>query len=120
MPKKKESEENVSQEVVVTDSIADKIKEMDGLTLSLAVFGAAYGGYLLSGGYMRKVILHPLVVFGAGALSGAIAYKHRKRIVQTANDLLESGTDYVLEGKEKLSDLIAEAKAEGEQDPSDK
>ena len=114
MPPKKKTEEKAESEVIVVQSLSDKIKDADGLTLSLAAFGAAYGGYLLSGGYLRKVIFHPLVVFAAGALSGALVYKHRKRLVQTANELLETGSDYVMEGKERLSDLIADAKSEGE------
>lgn len=111
MAKKPTNEETTQQEVTVEPSLGQKLAQTDGLTLSLGLFGAAYGGYLLSRTYMRRVLLHPLLVFGVGALVGAYTYKHRKRLVQTANDLLESGSDYVLEQKERLSDLIAEAKS---------
>lgn len=58
---------------------------------------------------MYKIAKHPLLVFGLGLIGGSLVYKNRKAIIASATDTLDSGKNLVLQQKEKVLDLIAEA-----------
>ncbi|MEW6738850.1 MAG: hypothetical protein ACOYU2_01975 [Nitrospirota bacterium] len=88
--------------------------------------GATAGGYFLGKGILRRLFASPLAVFGIGAAAGILAYKYRKEIinaveparkeiVKAAMKAADVGKDFVLEQKEKLSDIIAEIKEEEEE-----
>lgn len=59
---------------------------------------------------MLKIAKHPLLVFGLGLVGGCLVYKNRKAIIAGATNTLDSGKNLVLQQKEKVLDLIAEAK----------
>jgi hypothetical protein len=61
---------------------------------------------------MSKLVKNPIVVFGAGVAAGVLVYKYRKQIIASANKAIDSGKDFVLQQKENLEDLVAEAKEE--------
>ena len=60
-----------------------------------------------------KLAKHPLLVFGAGMIGGVAVYKNREAIIASANKTVEIGRNVALEQKEKVLDLIAEAKEGG-------
>jgi hypothetical protein len=62
---------------------------------------------------MSKLVKNPIVVFSAGVAAGVLVYKYRKQIIASANKAIDSGKDFVLQQKENLEDLVAEAKEEG-------
>ena len=53
---------------------------------------------------------HPLLIFGLGMVAGYFVYKYRKEIISSAGKAYDSGKDFVLQQKENLEDLVAEAK----------
>jgi len=57
-----------------------------------------------------KLAKHPLLVFGAGMVGGVAVYKNREAIIAGANKTIELGRNMALEQKEKVLDLLAEAK----------
>lgn len=61
-------------------------------------------------GLFRTLLGNPWVTLAIGAAAGYYGYKYRKEIVAAAMKASEMGTDFVLQQKEALSDLVAEAK----------
>lgn len=59
---------------------------------------------------MSKVVKHPALVFGLGMVAGYFVYKYRKEIIANATKTYDAGKDFVLNQKENLEDLVAEAK----------
>lgn len=74
------------------------------LTGSLATVAVLAGEKLL-----LKMAKHPLLIFGLGMVGGGVVYKNRALIIDQANKTLSAGKQVVLEQKEKVLDLIAEA-----------
>lgn len=74
---------------------------------TLATATVSTGGKL-----MNKVTKHPVLVFGLGMVAGYFVYKYRKEIIANASKTLDAGKDFVLQQKENLEDLVAEAKEE--------
>lgn len=64
----------------------------------------------LGGNIMSKLVKNPIVVFGAGVVAGYFVYKYRKEIISRTSKAVESGKDFVLQQKENLEDIVAEAK----------
>jgi hypothetical protein len=62
------------------------------------------------GKLMAKVSKHPLLVFGLGMVAGFFVYKYRKEIISGATKTIDTGKDFVLQQKENLEDIVAEAK----------
>jgi len=51
----------------------------------------------------------PLVVFAAGVTTGYLLHKYRREIIQAVTKAADMGKDFVLQQKESLDDLVAEA-----------
>jgi hypothetical protein len=62
------------------------------------------------GKLMSKVVKHPALVFGLGVVAGYFVYKYRKEIISSATKTIDAGKDFVLQQKENLEDIVAEAK----------
>ncbi len=63
-----------------------------------------------SGKVMSKIVKNPVVVFGLGIVAGYFVYKYRKEIISSTNKAVDASKDFVLQQKENLEDLVAEAK----------
>lgn len=61
---------------------------------------------------MSKLTKHPVLVFGMGVVAGYFVYKYRKDIIANASKSIDVGKDFILQQKENLEDLVAEAKQE--------
>lgn len=61
---------------------------------------------------MSKLTKHPVLVFGVGVVAGYFVYKYRKDIIANASKTVNLGKDFILQQKENLEDLVAEAKQE--------
>ena len=84
------------------------------------------GGMMGSGrSLLQRLFASPLALLGLGAAAGILAYKYRKdivdtvepakkEIVKTVMKAADAGKDFVLEQKEKLSDIVAAIKEEEE------
>lgn len=59
---------------------------------------------------VSKAAKHPLLVFGAGLVAGYFVYKYRKEIIAGATKTIDASKDFVLQQKENLEDIVAEAK----------
>jgi hypothetical protein len=71
----------------------------------MAATGFAAGRGLLGGVLLRN----PLLLIGAGLVAGYLVHKYEKEIVLAASKAMGMGKDFVLQQKEHLSDLVAEA-----------
>lgn len=58
---------------------------------------------------MSNFFRHPVVLLGIGAVAGFYVHKYRKEIIAAAGKYTDLGKDYVLQQKENLEDLVAEA-----------
>jgi uncharacterized membrane protein len=59
---------------------------------------------------MNKVTKNPVIVFGLGLVAGYMVYKYRKEIIASTTKVVDAGKDFVLQQRENLEDLVAEAK----------
>jgi len=57
---------------------------------------------------------HPVITFGLGVTAGYFIHKYRKEIIEAANDAAEKSKEFVLQQRESLADVLAEAKESGE------
>lgn len=71
----------------------------------MAATGFAAGRGLIGGVLLRN----PLLLIGAGLVAGYLVHKYEKEIVLAASKAMGMGKDFVLQQKEHLSDLVAEA-----------
>ncbi len=71
----------------------------------MAATGFAAGRGLIGGVLLRN----PLLLIGAGLVAGYLVHKYEKEIVLAASKAMGMGKDFVLQQKENLSDLVAEA-----------
>lgn len=65
-----------------------------------------------SGKFMSKIVKNPVVVFGLGVVAGYMVYKYRKEIIASTNKAVDASKDFILQQKENLEDIVAEAKEE--------
>jgi hypothetical protein len=74
----------------------------------------AGGGYVaaraLGGSAVRRLLRSPLVLLAAGAALGYLAYRHRTEIIAAVAKASDAGKDFLLQQKESLADLVAEAR----------
>jgi hypothetical protein len=76
--------------------------------------GVAVSTTVLTGkSLLSRIKKHPLLILGAGIVVGMYAHKYRKEIIASASNIAGKGKDFVLQQKENLEDIIAEAN-EGE------
>ena len=59
---------------------------------------------------MNILAKHPIITFSLGLAAGFLIHKYRKEIIESATGITEKGKDFVLQQKEKLSDVLAETK----------
>jgi hypothetical protein len=75
------------------------------------VMGA--GGYaaarVLTANPALSFLRAPLVVFAAGVTTGYLLHKYRREIIQAVTKAADMGKDFVLQQRESLDDLVAEA-----------
>lgn len=71
----------------------------------MAATGFAAGRGILGGSLLRN----PLVLLAGGIAAGYLLHKYQKEIVLAATKATGMGKDFVLEQKENLNDLVAEA-----------
>ncbi|MGZ8227443.1 MAG: hypothetical protein ACXWT3_12535 [Methylococcaceae bacterium] len=64
------------------------------------------------GKLMIKAAKHPVVVFGLGLVAGYMIFKYRKEIISGTTKVVDASKDFVLQQKENLEDIVAEAKEE--------
>jgi len=64
---------------------------------------------------MKRLVRHPLLVFGLGVVAGVVVYKYRKHIISSAVEAGEKGRDFILQQKENLEDIVAETQEGGEE-----
>jgi hypothetical protein len=86
----------------------------------MAGAGLAAGRGLLGTGLLRNPLLLLAGGVAAGLAAGYVAFKYEKEIIEGLSKLTGMGRDLVLEQKENLADLVAEAKekASGEAAPA--
>ena len=72
----------------------------------VAVVASAHTGASL----MSKLSKHPWLLVGLGFTLGFFAHKYRKEIIASVTNLTDKGKDFVLQQRENLEDLVAEAK----------
>jgi len=65
---------------------------------------------LNAGEVMNKISKNPIVVFGLGLVTGYFVYKYRKEIINKTSKTIDIGKDFVLQQKENLEDIVAEAR----------
>lgn len=70
----------------------------------------AAGGVAAGKGLLGGLFRNPLVMLAAGVAAGYLLFRYQKEIVETASKLSGMGKDFVLQQKENLEDLLAEAK----------
>ena len=67
-------------------------------------------GYMVAKSGLSRFLTNPLVLLAAGAAVGYYGYKYRKEIASAVTKASDMGKDFVLEQKEKLSDMAEEAR----------
>jgi hypothetical protein len=72
---------------------------------TMAAAGVAAGRGLVGGALLRN----PLVLLAGGLAAGYLLHKYQKEIVLAVTKATGMGKDFVLEQKENLNDLVAEA-----------
>jgi len=68
----------------------------------------------LTGNPALVVLRSPLLLLAAGFTAGYLAHKYRKEIIQAVTKVTDLGKDFVLQQKESLGDLVAEAQESNE------
>ncbi len=77
---------------------------------AFAATGIAAGAASQTGaGTFKRLLGNPWVLFGLGVTVGYLVHKYRKDIVGAANRAAEKGKDFVLQQRENLEDIVAEA-----------
>jgi hypothetical protein len=74
----------------------------------------AGGGYAaaraLGSGSVGRLLRNPWVLLAAGAALGYLAYRYRREIIAAVAKASDAGKDFLLQQKESLADLVAEAR----------
>lgn len=87
-----------------------QIKQSASLAHQIAK-GTLASAVLETGGkFMSKIIKNPAVVFGLGIATGYFIFKYRKEIIASSNKAVDASKDFLLQQKENLEDIVAEAK----------
>lgn len=90
---------------------ARQAPQVVGEMMKPMVIGA--GGYaaarVLTTNPALSFLRTPLVVFAAGVTTGYLLHKYRREIIQAVTKAADMGRDFVLQQKESLDDLVAEA-----------
>ncbi len=85
-----------------------------GLSLTKQIAKGTVASAILetSGKFMSKLVKSPVMVFGLGVVAGYFVYKYRKEIIANTNKAVDASKDFILQQKENLEDIVAEAKEE--------
>ena len=85
-----------------------------GLSLTKQIAKGTVASAILetSGKFMSKLVKSPVMVFGLGVVAGYFVYKYRKEIIANTNKAVDVSKDFILQQKENLEDIVAEAKEE--------
>lgn len=65
-------------------------------------------GYVAARSGVGRLLTHPLVMLTVGAVAGYYGYKYRKEIATAVARASDMGKDFVLDQKEKLTDILEE------------
>lgn len=79
---------------------------------------AGTAGYMMGHSMFKRFFTNPLVMFAAGAAAGYLGFKYRKEITAAVTKASDMGKDFVLQQKEKLSDIVEEAREAEEEAPA--
>jgi hypothetical protein len=82
------------------------------------MMAAGTAGYMMGHSMLKRFFTNPLVMFAAGAAVGYYGFKYRKEIAAAVAKASDMGRDFVLEQKEKLSDIVEEAREAEEEAPA--
>lgn len=89
---------------------AKQVKQSASLAQQIAK-GTLASAVLETGGkFMSTIIKNPAVVFGLGIATGYLVFKYRKEIIAHSTKAVDAGKDFILQQKENLEDMVAEAK----------
>jgi hypothetical protein len=90
---------------------ARQAPQVMGELMKPLVMGA--GGYaaarMITTNPALALLRSPLLVLAAGVTAGYLAHKYRREIIQAITKATDLGKDFVIQQKESLGDLVAEA-----------
>ena len=89
---------------------ASNAKKSASLTKQIAKGTIVSAALETSGKFMSRIVKSPVLVFGLGVVAGYFVYKYRKEIISSTTKVVDASKDFVLQQKENLEDLVAEAK----------
>lgn len=96
-----------------SDKVVHSISGTHGSVSKEIIKGSIAAVTVHSGGkLMNKLAKNPIVVFGLGVVAGYMVYKYRKQIISSTTKVVDAGKDFVLQQKENLEDIVAEATEE--------
>ncbi|MCX7066985.1 MAG: hypothetical protein NTW85_04770 [Methylococcales bacterium] len=68
----------------------------------------------------KTIAKQPIVLFGLGIALGYFTHKYRKEIISITSHTAEQGKDFIVQQKNHLSELLAEAQGnDGQKDQTD-
>ncbi len=67
-------------------------------------------GYSAGRGLLSRLFSNPWVTLGIGVAVGYLAHKHHKEITRGVANIADMGRDMVMEQRERLTDILEEAK----------
>ena len=86
------------------------------MTTGIAASAITAAGAHTGRGIMKSLTRHPLILLAIGVTAGYYAHKYRKEIIGYATKVSGMGKDFVLQQKENLEDLAAEAQEAEEEE----
>ncbi len=103
---------------MMTEEMMKQMPHMMGGSPMGSMMGSplAHGAMLASAGFAAgrgligaSLLRNPFVLVGAGIVAGYLIHKYEKEIVAAISKVTGIGKDFVLQQKENLEDLVAEA-----------
>lgn len=103
---------------MMTEEMMRQMPHMMGSSGMGSMMGSplTHGAMLASAGFAAgrglvgfSLLRNPLVLVGAGLVAGYLIHKYEKEIVAAISKATGIGKDFVLQQKENLEDMVAEA-----------